>query len=302
MFRRLGVFVGGFTLEAAQRSRLRTTALDEWAVLEHLGAWSTSRWSSPRARRPRYRLLETTRAYALEELASCAETQAMVERHAKVVLRIFERAEEDRFGEQGSIDGDAFLQRLSPEFDNLRAALDWTTTEEGKTPIAMALVAASSAALRAIGLFAEDLHQLSALQHRVDDSIAPDLAARLSQSMMLRGSDGKVGIQAITDACAEAESFYRRSGAPRRLYRMLTSRAWLLAQNQRVADAEALLPEIRELEVASWPGWLRAYRLNLQGHLFNLRGKHEDALASVLCNWIRCFLRTVKSMPVSPAC
>ena len=280
VFRRLGVFAGGFTLAAAQELTTDNGILDQWSVLDHLGALvDKSLVVAEAGETPRYQLLETTRAYALEQLARAGETPAMVKRHAQVVRGIFERAEEGRFGEQGSLSMDAFMQRLRPEFDNLRAALGWAMDEDGDAATAIALVAASAEALSICGLTPEGLRPLLALQHRVDESTAPEVAARFWHVLGFLGRDGRLAHQAILDAYAQAELIYRGCESPRRLYQTLVRRAWPLALGNRVAEAEALLPEIRRLEERAWPGWLRGDRLNLQSLLFHLLGQHADALA-----------------------
>ncbi len=94
VFRRLGVFAGSFTLEAAQHV-VQEAAIDQWAALDHLGALvDKSLVLAEGDPVPRYRLLETTRAYALERLGEAGETDAMLRRHAEALLQVligFER-------------------------------------------------------------------------------------------------------------------------------------------------------------------------------------------------------------------
>lgn len=74
VFRRLGVFAGGFTLEAAQ-ALAADDMLDGWEVLEQMGALvDKSLLVAEGDPLPRYRMLETTRLYALERLADAGET------------------------------------------------------------------------------------------------------------------------------------------------------------------------------------------------------------------------------------
>ena len=81
MFRRLGVFAGGFTMELAQ-AVAGDAQLDEWAVLDHLSALvDKSLVVADAGDPPRYRLLESARAFALEQLAA-GETAETLRRHA----------------------------------------------------------------------------------------------------------------------------------------------------------------------------------------------------------------------------
>src|SRR4030095_13916263 len=65
---KLGVFAGSFSLESAQKIAANDP-MDEWRVLDHLGALiDKSLVVVDGDENPRYRMLETTRAFALERL------------------------------------------------------------------------------------------------------------------------------------------------------------------------------------------------------------------------------------------
>ena len=96
VFRRLGVFAGSFTLEAAQHVA-SDERIDAWAALDHLGALvDKSLVLAEGDPVPRYRLLETTRAYALERLAEAGETERMLRRHAEALLALLAAYEKRR--------------------------------------------------------------------------------------------------------------------------------------------------------------------------------------------------------------
>ena len=95
VFRRLGVFAGSFTLEAAQHVA-SDDRIDAWAALDHLGTLvDKSLVLAEGDPVPRYRLLETTRAYALERLAEAGETERMLRRHAEALLALLATFEKD---------------------------------------------------------------------------------------------------------------------------------------------------------------------------------------------------------------
>jgi predicted ATPase/DNA-binding winged helix-turn-helix (wHTH) protein len=144
VFRRLGVFSGGCTAEAAQQVA-GDAQLDAWAVLDHLSALvDKSLVVADGIDRPRYRLLESARAYALEKLAEAGETEQLARRHAAFLAADFERAAEALLDD--AITEDGFIAKRAAELDNLRAALAWALGEgdRGDPDIALALMAHTS--------------------------------------------------------------------------------------------------------------------------------------------------------------
>src|SRR5260221_11959276 len=87
----------------------------------------------------RYRLLETTRAYALEKLAQSGELEAVARRHAEHYRDFFERAET----EWDTRPTAEWLADYGRQIDDLRAALDWAFSQRGKASVAVALTVAA---------------------------------------------------------------------------------------------------------------------------------------------------------------
>ena len=97
VFTKLGVFAGSFSLESAQQIAANDR-MDEWRVLDHLGALiDKSLVVAEGDENPRYRMLETTRAFALERLVDAGATQQAMRRHAEVMLAAFTRFHRDHF-------------------------------------------------------------------------------------------------------------------------------------------------------------------------------------------------------------
>jgi len=86
VFRRLGVFAGSLSLESAQRVTA-DDRIDKWAALDHLGALvDKSLVVADMGEAPRYRLLETSRAFAMEKVQQADETDAVRRSHAEAML------------------------------------------------------------------------------------------------------------------------------------------------------------------------------------------------------------------------
>src|SRR5262249_46694708 len=123
LFRRLGVFVGGCTLEAAEAvcntaDDLKMDVLDGVASLIDK---SLLKQEEDEGSEPRFLMLETIREYALEQLAASGEEPEMLRRHTRFFMELAEAAEEhfDR------PEHHAWIMYLEAEHDNLRAALTW---------------------------------------------------------------------------------------------------------------------------------------------------------------------------------
>jgi predicted ATPase/DNA-binding winged helix-turn-helix (wHTH) protein len=133
VFRRLGAFAGSFSAECAQ-DVAAGESIHRWAVLDHLGALVDKSFVLADAGDPpRLRLLETTRAYALESLAQAGETAAVLERHARVFGRLLEAAAQDYW----LLSDAAMLERYWPDQANLRAAMDWALAHDPELAVRM---------------------------------------------------------------------------------------------------------------------------------------------------------------------
>jgi predicted ATPase len=87
----------------------------------------------------RYRLLDTTRAYALEKLAASGERDWFARRHAEYYRDLYERAEAEWERRPTA----EWLADYAWRIDNLRAALDWAFSPDGDISIGVALTTAA---------------------------------------------------------------------------------------------------------------------------------------------------------------
>ncbi len=131
VLRRIGVFVGSFEVESA-KAVAAAAPVDSLRVLDHLGALvDKSMVLVEGGDAHRLRLLETTRAYALEKLGEAGETATFQERHARVMGERFSTIYDDYWTQSDQ----AMLLRIAPELGNLRAALGWALTHDAELAI-----------------------------------------------------------------------------------------------------------------------------------------------------------------------
>jgi predicted ATPase/DNA-binding SARP family transcriptional activator len=135
VLRRLAVFAGGFTLEAAS-AVVTADDLDAPEVIDivtNLAAKSLIVVEIADAD-AQYRLLETTRVYALEKLADSGELDQVARRHAQHYQVFFERAEAE--WDRPTLE---WLAGYGRHIDNVRTALDWAFSPSGDGSIGVAL-------------------------------------------------------------------------------------------------------------------------------------------------------------------
>jgi predicted ATPase len=129
--RRLAVFAGGFTLEAAERvcgiTFERLSALVDHNLVRHVTTGGGSR----------YTMLETVREYATDRLSAVPEVEETRRRHAEYFLALAQTANLDT----GTLAGAQRLQVAVTEQDNLRAALGWAIAS-GSVAFGLELAAA----------------------------------------------------------------------------------------------------------------------------------------------------------------
>jgi len=189
VFRRVGVFAGGFTLEAAQRVAEDDDGIDAWDALEHLGALiDKSLVLAEGDPLPRYRLLETTRLFALERLAAAGETDSVLRRHVEAMVELLQRlasgcnvwplTEQERTG-------------LAVEADNVRAALNWLQqSAEGASELddlAIALGGEAGYSMQCANRADEGYARTLALSPRVGPATPPAVAARYWRTLASLG-------------------------------------------------------------------------------------------------------------------
>ena len=129
-FRRLAIFVGGCTLEAAEAvcSAAADLSLPAIDLVASLLDKSLLQQSDRDGDEPRLLMLETIREYALETLVDSGELEVTQEMHALYYLALAEQGEPELFGHQQRL----WMDRLTLDAENFRAALQWAQTHHRK--------------------------------------------------------------------------------------------------------------------------------------------------------------------------
>ncbi|MEZ4662704.1 MAG: LuxR C-terminal-related transcriptional regulator [Caldilineaceae bacterium] len=135
LFRRLAIFIGGCTVEAAESMATWPTeaAGDDFAALttlidHHLLVLLSSPLDAGTAAAiPRLTMLESIRDYASEQLRTAGEEEEAHRHHAKLYRLLVEQAAPALMGPEQQ----QWLDRLESEHDNLRAALRWSLSQAG---------------------------------------------------------------------------------------------------------------------------------------------------------------------------
>jgi predicted ATPase/DNA-binding winged helix-turn-helix (wHTH) protein len=150
--RRLGVFRGGFTLESAA-AVIVGEHLEPDVVFGSITQLVAKSLLNVEVGDEEvfYRLLDTTRSYALEKLAQAQELPDTRERHAERCLALMQQAQND--WEQ--ISSDRWTERYARNLEDIRSALDWGLNAQGPQALAIRLAATSTPLWQELSLLKE---------------------------------------------------------------------------------------------------------------------------------------------------
>ncbi|CAB3771372.1 transcriptional regulator [Burkholderia puraquae] len=213
LLRWLGVFRDGFSIDAVRGVAGTTGAIDADLLDTIAGLVSKSLVSVENAHGvPRYRLLTTTRAYALQQLANNGECAAAALAHANYFHRLFTLAP----GGGEGLPAQSRLDLVRSELGNLRAALDWAFSPDGDAETGIALAAVTVPCLFDLSLVDECRERArAALDAMRDPDATParaDARARLlaAYDAALARSSGSSG--AARDAWPQAGALACETG------------------------------------------------------------------------------------------
>jgi predicted ATPase/DNA-binding winged helix-turn-helix (wHTH) protein len=244
---RLGIFVGGFSLDAALEL-VSDDIVSRWAALEHLSMLvDKSLIMVDPGDPPRYRLLETTRTFALERLTSKKMLQETRRKHAMALIATLQACSFDKspLARTGNI---------APDIDNLRAAARWAIGPGGDRSIAVELVGEANFIWYVLGLGEEGAELFRTVEPWIDESIPPAVAATfwLSRSKLYSAAT-----QTAADVGLRAVTIFRSLGNRELLFDALTNVALQSTYAGNFAEAEVALSEAKSLIDPKWPRWTR---------------------------------------------
>jgi predicted ATPase/DNA-binding winged helix-turn-helix (wHTH) protein len=244
VFRRLAIFSGSFSLEAV--IAVAGEKADDWDIIDSLGRLiDKSLVTAETGERPRYRLLETLRLYAMQELRRNGEIEAVAERHARYFTELFGRS--DALWETAP--EVEWVRIYRPEIDNVRAALDWALADPDRAHVAVTLAGTTALLWETLALFAEGRRYVDRALTLIDGETPPAAEARLLSSAggLWYNSDRPRALAQHERSVA----LYRQIGDKLNLGTILSGMGSLYASLGRNAEAKAALREAEEILFSS---------------------------------------------------
>ncbi|MCO1659719.1 BTAD domain-containing putative transcriptional regulator [Pseudonocardia humida] len=276
LFRRLAVFHGGWTLDAAE-AVASGPGLDRRTVLDVLGRLIDQSMVVAEPGHPtRYRMLETLRQYAAERLDEAGERDATADQHAAHFRAVTDAAEPDLRGRGQR----AALVRLREEQANLRAAMAWLTAHPERATDALHLAGALGWFWH-LGRHVEGrqvLRRLAAL-----DCADPAARARMLQAVSLVERPRACLVHPAPVCAQTARESLELFTALGDDGRAALSRVLLAVEGVRGVDVQQSAQLLREAEEQftgdgdTWGGAVVAF-VRLETHL--KAGQEEQALAT----------------------
>jgi predicted ATPase/transcriptional regulator with XRE-family HTH domain len=245
LFRRLSVFVGGWTLEAAEAvcSANGDHPIDIVNAMAALVDQSLVRQEEGIAGEPRFTMLETIRAYALERLEENEEAESLGHQHAVYYMTLGEQAARELAGTALA----DWLKRLEAEDANLRAALDWSyeSMNDANAELGLRLAGALSKFWELRGRLSQGRAYLDAALSRIQTpTTARARALNAAGWLAFQQGDSATARRLYEESVA----IYRQLADQPGIATALSSLGRLAGQQQNYAKAVSLLEESMAIE------------------------------------------------------
>jgi predicted ATPase/class 3 adenylate cyclase len=270
LFWRLSTFVGGCTLEAAE-AVCGDETLDALDVIDLIASLVDKSLvvadieSDP----TRYRLLESTRAFALEKLEQSGERDALARTHARWAADRADLAYNQRWSTGVTA---RWCAEFDPEAENALSAIDWALSHD-EIALASRVVIGFSGIYRRVAGIAEVRERLETVLTRLDDAHL-ELAAR-AWATLSRTTGGLRRFEAAQRSVALAQQANDAADTALGLSEM----AFGLAQARRTPEAQAAVERATQLvnENALKGSAIDACVLNNAALVANDCGRLDDA-------------------------
>ncbi len=267
VYRRLGVFVGHFSLEGAQEL-VCADAIDTWTALELLSSLvEKSLVIAEGGPRPRYRMLESTREYALEQLAAAGETDEWLARHAEVTWHVLEAAIRQRR-----------TDIVLAETTNVRSAFQWARSSARHKVTAIALATLPSMVIAVRGAVQEARQRLLDVEPLISDEIPKPLVAQYWQWYGRIGLGGRLPSSRCAEAFRRAERMFMDLGRDRHVHACRRHLAEALLDAGDLPGAAHALERAKAMEDDAWPLVDSMRRLRVEALWLAKAGRIDEAL------------------------
>jgi predicted ATPase/DNA-binding winged helix-turn-helix (wHTH) protein len=291
VLRRVAIFIGQFTLEAAY-AVAKTCEIDQFEIESAVNSLVNKSLIEVRitSRGSLCRLLDTTRSYALEKLNLSGEYDSTADRHANILIKVLES---NRGGPIVPEPADRLAGVLQDNLANVRAALEWSFGLTGNDNTAIRMAAAAAELFLARSLLLECRrwmeNAISRMTASCDAQNKLEIYASFALSLMLTAGFNERVRDAFDTALALAEmredsnqQLRLLSGLSMYLYRMndtrgigileIALRAGAIAEKTKSSEHAALADAMK-----GTTHYLLGDHLRAQEHLE--RSLHSSAIA-----------------------
>jgi predicted ATPase len=271
MFRTLGIFAGSFSLEAA--AAVVAPKLEEFEAIDVLAALTDKSLvlADDAGETKRFRLLETTRAYARGKLEAAGEVASVARSHLTYLRDLFQAsvAARERTG-----NGAAHEHLFATELDDVRVAADFALAGGEVARGAEMLAAINGISWTHIGHGSEGLARLQAFRDALGDD-RPALVALLCAWIAVLARE--LGRRALAgEASAMAVARARLAGDPIVVATALARHANTMVSLERLDEAQAALDEAQRYPA---PSAMQQRRLlEARANLQRLAGNVDEAV------------------------
>jgi predicted ATPase len=242
LFRRLGIFANGFALEGAV-AVADDDGVDRFLIYDLLASLVDKSLvvAEPSGDTLRYRLFESTRAYAIEKLEASGERELLASRRLRYLRDRFAelRADVERTARAAE-----FTDQLAAELEDVRSALDGASGGAGLY-VRAELLAEIATGWRAVGFSSEGIRRIESCLAELPAE-ASLLFARLSTALALLLEDSGCHERAF-DVAFQAIAHARAGRDGSVLAAALVRFAFIAAERGRTDEAEAALTEAESI-------------------------------------------------------